>query len=204
MLVIGAAPEARAAALALPDRVAVLWLVDEPASQPDTALGGHTMARRFLPEELRRRIATPHHRDPARRLSERLHTPHLPPEAVHVVNQALAYELPLLLCGEPGTGKRTLALAIHAARGDGPFVATTANTFRTHPLDNRTASPATLFISAIDQLSEDGQERLLCSLQPNGLVRSTSGGSMRLITAATCGPETMLHGPNYSRDLYYD
>ena len=26
---------------------------------------------------------------------------------------------------------------------------------------------------------------------------------MRLITAATCGPETMLHGPNYSRDLYY-
>ena len=83
VLVIGAAPEARAAALALPDRVAVLWLVDEPASQPDTALGGHTMARRFLPEELRRRIATltstPHHRDPARRLSERLHTPHLPP-----------------------------------------------------------------------------------------------------------------------------
>ena len=208
VLVIGASAETRAAAQTLPDRVAVLWLVDEPETPPEpTPAGGHTMPRHFLPEDLRRRIATltshAHHRDPSRQLPDRLRPPHLPPEAVGVINQALACELPLLLCGEPGTGKRTLALAIHAARSDGPFVATTANTLRTHPLDTRTTSPATLFISAVEQLSEDGQERLVCALQPNGLVRSTSGASMRLITAASCGPETMLHGPNYSRDLYY-
>jgi two-component system, NtrC family, response regulator HydG len=79
---------------------------------------------------------------------------------------ATAHEAPVLLCGEPGSGRETAARALHAGSGrDGPFLRVSLDAWRLAPqgesavemLAGFAASCAdgTLYLSALDVVNED-------------------------------------------------
>jgi two-component system response regulator HydG len=129
-------------------------------------------------------------------------------EALERVDQIAGTELPVLLRGEPGTGKETMARLIHQAsvRRDGPFVAVNLaavnlaaipETLPCLPGEHErprsgwmvAARGGTIFLEAIDELTAEVQRRLLGALR-NGTVTSADGSPVPLearIVAATCG-----------------
>jgi len=123
-------------------------------------------------------------------------------EALNRVDRLAGTDLPVLLRGEPGTGKETMARLIHqaSARRDGPFVAVNLaavpETLRL--VDERerpgtdwlaAAQGGTIFLEAIDELPGEAQRKLLGALRA-GVVTSAEGASVPLearIVAATAG-----------------
>ncbi len=132
---------------------------------------------------------------------------------VQMVRRAIAHDIPLLLLGEPGTGKQALARAVHqdSIRAGLPFVAVdcaalpaaalAADLFGTD--DGGGASPArpgsagriaqarggTLFLNAIDTLPLALQARLLRVLQepapaPQGSVPTAAAGAAATVVIA--------------------
>jgi len=207
-IIAAASDGARQAIQQLPARVPVLWLVEERQTPLEAEwLEDELLTRRFSPHELRRRVEAliskpcPEPVDP--RLRQRLHPPYLTPEVSRVVAEALANDLPLFLCGEPGTGKRSVARVIHAVRGGGPFRVVGAAGFPGDALASDGLHSGTLFIDSVDQLGEQAQLRLLALLEPNGMLRVSSGTRLRLITAATRDLAETLDRPSFSRELYY-
>jgi len=123
-------------------------------------------------------------------------------EALNRVDQLAGTDLPVLLRGEPGTGKETMARLIHqaSARRDGPFVAvnlaaipeTISSQSGEHepPRANwlAAAQGGTIFLEAIDELPAQAQGKLLRALRA-GTVTSADGVAVALearIVAATC------------------
>jgi two-component system response regulator HydG len=123
-------------------------------------------------------------------------------EALERVDQSAGTDLPVLLRGEPGTGKETMARLIHhaSARRDGPFVAVNLATMpetlscilgeRERPRTGwmAAAQGGTIFLEAIDELPAEVQRRLLRALR-DGTVTSAEGVPVPLearIIAATC------------------
>jgi two-component system nitrogen regulation response regulator NtrX len=123
------------------------------------------------------------------------------------VSVASTTSAPVLICGEPGSGRETVARRIHAAgeRADGPFV-----DLPCAALDSAGASAAlygsgeqrgrldlarggTLFLDEVDQLGRDLQRKLVGDL---GASDSTLP-PIRVIASAAVEPETieppMLH-----------
>lgn len=86
--------------------------VPEPRTEPETESGGRPGAA----EEPQRAAAAPHEAaDAARRLGvqrQLVENLHPRPEEVEAVNAALYLRRPLLITGNPGTGKSTLAHAV--------------------------------------------------------------------------------------------
>ncbi len=123
-------------------------------------------------------------------------------EALERVDQIAGTDLPVLLRGEPGTGKETLARLIHAAsaRRDGPFVAVNLAAIpetlpglsceRVRPRAGwmAAAQGGTIFLEEIDELPPEVQRKLLRALC-DGTVTSADGVPVPLetrIVAATC------------------
>jgi len=120
--------------------------------------------------------------------------------ALERVDQLAGTDLPVLLRGEPGTGKETMARLIHlaSARRDGPFLAVNlaAVPQMLRLVDERerpradwlaTALGGTIFLEAIDELPPEAQRKLLLALRA-GVVASADGASAPLearIVAAT-------------------
>ena len=110
--------------------------------------------------------------------------------ALERVDQIAGTDLPVLLRGEPGTGKETMARLIHgaSARRDGPFVAVNLAAIRetvaglsdaSDGLAERerpragwmtAAQAGTIFLESIDELSLEAQRELLRAVSsPDGL-----------------------------------
>jgi DNA-binding NtrC family response regulator len=126
-------------------------------------------------------------------------------QALERVDQIAGTDLPVLLLGEPGTGKETMARLIHqaSARRDGPFVAVNAVNLAAMPealtcLSGERDRPrpgwmvaaqgGTIFLEAIDELPAEVQRKLLHALQA-GTLSLAEGGPVRLearIVAASC------------------
>ncbi len=128
-------------------------------------------------------------------------------EALERVDQIAGTELPILLRGEPGTGKETMARLIHgaSARRDGPFVAInlalnlaaipetlaciSGELERPRSGWMTAARGGTIFLEAIDELPVEVQRKLLRALR-DGTMTSADGDSVPLearIVAASCG-----------------
>ncbi len=192
----------------LPGHVPILWLVEDSAEwAASDPKAGQRLSRRFSPHELRTRVEALVSQPPATPSSQhqrqRLRTPYLTAEAARLVAEALTNNLPVHLFGEPGTGKRSVARAIHSVAGRGPLIATTGETFVARPPAVGAARRATLFIDRVDHLCDQGQQQLLDCLEPDGMINTPGGIRMRLITAAPCDLATILDRGLFSRELYY-
>jgi DNA-binding NtrC family response regulator len=132
-------------------------------------------------------------------------------EALEQVDRIAGTDLPVLLRGEPGTGKETMARLIHnaSARRDGPFVAVNLAAIpetvsglaavssmsgiwgeRERPRAGwmLAAQGGTIFLEAIDELSPEAQRKLLLALCDK-TVSPPDGAPVPLgarVVAATC------------------
>jgi signal transduction histidine kinase len=185
----------------LPIQVPVLWLRDAP---PDDS---ESLPRRFSPHRLRQRVeqllSTPAREGAGPMARRRLCRPYLTADAEGILAQGLAHDLPLLLVGEAGTGKRRVAQAIHTVRGGGPFVGLRAKTFGPHSVASQATGHATLFIDRVEELSEDGQQLLLGRMRPNGTVQADNGGDFRLICSAESDLAEVQDSGAFFPELYY-
>lgn len=208
LVILGASEAFPAALEPVSSETPVLWLVDRPEVGPRWGLDSETvLPRRFSPFELRRRVeellSRPRRPPTPDRARSRIEPPFLSPETARLAQQMSTHDLPLFVYGEPGVGTRGVASALHAVRGGGPFLAVRAPTFHTHPLGVEPARHATLFLDRVDQLGDEGQQRLLDLLQPNGILLAASGARLRLVAAAENDLSVALERGDLSRELYH-
>ncbi|HRF00649.1 MAG TPA: sigma-54 dependent transcriptional regulator [Pirellulaceae bacterium] len=141
-----------------------------------------------------------------------------------------ASRLPILILGEPGTGKEIAARSVHqwSERNEGPFVAVNcgaipatlleselfghergAFTGANEPRPGRfeTAHAGTLLLDEIGELSQAGQAALLRVLE-EGLVTRVGGRAarpidVRIVAATNRNPTERIASGDFRADLYY-
>ncbi|OIK15827.1 sigma-54-dependent Fis family transcriptional regulator [Bacillus sp. MUM 116] len=152
-------------------------------------------------------------------------------QALQIAQKVASAEIPVLLTGEPGSGKEMLAQAIHygGSRNTGPFVSVNCSTIPSGLLeaelfgyqegvftsDRKTwqagkieqACNGTLFLEEIDKMPLDIQEKFLNYLEQQSFYRV---GGTELITtkirviASTSQPlEAMAKAGEFNEALYY-
>ena len=155
------------------------------------------LASDFLPEYLRRseeriqRLQAPAPTTPE--FAAIIHTSPQMQRQVTLARRMAAFEVPMLVLGETGTGKELFAKAIHAAsrRHDGPFIAVNCGAIsrelanselfghkkgaftgaeRNHEGYFEAARHGTLFLDEVGDLAPDSQVRLLRVLQEKELT----------------------------------
>lgn len=130
--------------------------------------------------------------------------PYVPNEAAVILQRALRARLPLLLHGEPGTGKRLVARAIHQLTEPGRFLSVNARDLGDHSLSTPPhTTGGTLLLSDVDHLSRAGHEQLASLLGPGGLLILDDGALFRLITTAETDLEDALAEHEFPAALYY-
>lgn len=101
--------------------------------------------------------------------------------------QAASSDTPLLLSGQPGTGKELLARAIHRVsdRGDEPFVTVACTTVTGDELAALLAEcPGTMYLDEIADLDRVEQSRLEALLQADGVRPRLIAATSRELAAA--------------------
>jgi transcriptional regulator of acetoin/glycerol metabolism len=151
--------------------------------------------------------------------------------AVDLARRAARNDLPVVISGEPGTGKELLARAIHAAsaRQSGPFVAVSCGAMAAgvlerelfgaegvafteglaegHPGRLEEAAGGTIFLDEVAALPQTAQVALLRALQDGEVVRL--GGrvarplDVRVLAASAVDLEGEVRAGRFRRDLLY-
>ncbi len=124
------------------------------------------------------------------------------------VRQLASSDIPMLLEGDPGTGKESLARAIHAlSKRTGPFVAVNAAALRGDLAESISAARGgTLLVDHIDDLPAVAQSTLVRALKDKELV--PEGGSspipldVRVIGAASRDLEDRVGQQSFRQDLF--
>jgi two-component system, NtrC family, response regulator AtoC len=124
-------------------------------------------------------------------------------KAVEGIVRELAHSsVPVLLLGERGTGKRTIALRIHCASDRAPeefFVLSCAGLGPQALRVNQYQPGATLYLDEIGDLSSDGQKQLLDLLSRQGL----NGSDVHVICGGSRDLEAEVRAGTFREDLYY-
>jgi len=203
------APEVLLRAIARSDRP-VVWLRANPALGPPIVQplrSSVVLPRQFdahqlnahVEELLRQPTAAP-----PRLVTDKLVFPYLPQEAADVAREAASNNLPVLICGEPGTGRSRVAAALHACSPAARFV-TLAPPNCTQAAVRRAAEGAqslTLFVDEIAAITAGAEEVLLELAETHGLMTDHGWLEVRLITATASSLSELASG-GLSRDLYY-
>jgi len=121
-------------------------------------------------------------------------------KGIEAVIAELAHSsVPVLLIGEPGTGKRTIAHRIHMSSGQsrGEFEALKCSELVPDTMATYLGfTAATLYLDEIGNLSSDCQESLIALLlKPDPAARVVGGSSREL--------EGEMRSGNFREDLYY-
>lgn len=129
-------------------------------------------------------------------------------EVFRVVARVAATDLPVLIEGESGAGKRRVARVVHdnSRRAHAPFVSANFAAATPADVDRELCGPAgkmaqarggTLLLEDIDGLGHDAQMRL------SGLLHSDDSVDVRLIAASQRNLETLVRENAFRRDLFY-
>lgn len=192
---------------ALPVETPVLWLRDPrlPAWQSEQQA---SLPRPFSPTQLQReveRLLQP--RSAATAVpTDLLAAPALPADAAQLANLAAQTTLPILLCGEPGTGKLRVARAIHTRSGAANFVLLAAADCDHHlqpRLAETSADRTTLFVNDIESVGGDGQQRLLDIIDAGGVWVASTWHPVRVLCATSQSLDQLSESPSFDRDLLY-
>ncbi len=190
-----------------PAQTPVLWLLDNQDEHPRSPSGvWESLPRRFSPFELRRRVdhlaAHTPNAHPLDRARRRLRSPYVPEEAARMLAQASGQDLPISLFGEAGTGKRSVARALHAVRGGGEFLTSRGPGFDVDFFRHRSRH-GTIFLTDVDQLADAGQQSLLAWMEAYDPKVRPAGSHLRLVTATTRPLSDRLEEGGFSRELYH-
>lgn len=112
--------------------------------------------------------------------------------------------VPVLLIGEPGTGKRTLAMQIHASSGQlaGEFRILSCSELTPETVaENLSLAPATTYLDEISDLSANCQKALIEFL--SGIIGSNGAPHSRVICGSSRDLEREVRNGQFREDLYY-
>ncbi|HET8761662.1 MAG TPA: sigma 54-interacting transcriptional regulator, partial [Nitrospiria bacterium] len=129
------------------------------------------------------------------------------------VRQAAETPSPVLIVGEPGTGKDLVAKTLHhlSGRGHGPFIPVDGSSVRDSLLDANTGRPkhwnlaegGTLYLADIADLSLRAQGELLRALDERTTTGAAPIGSdVRLVVGTHVILEEAIRDGRFRQDLY--
>ena len=194
----------------LPHDAPILWLQGPHARPAVSVPGAAVLPFPFRPEELRARIrALLSQRAPAgARWPTRtdLDYPVLTAEAAALARRAATTALPVLLCGEPGTGKARLARALHAYGPAGRFLSFSAATFSRAALQQAAGVPPaqlTVFLSELAGLTADGEHLLRELIDAGGFSMGEGWHRVRIVCATAHHFQDLGTLLGLSSELFY-
>jgi hypothetical protein len=206
LLVVGVDTLPPQSLASLPD-VALLWL-ERPGGALGAPPGQTTLPYPFAPNELRARVETllAGSVSVAGTRGNRADSeyPIVPKEAAALARRAAATRFPILICGEPGSGKARLARAIHNLGRPGHFLSLPAPHCTAGALQQASdifRGNITLFTTEIDAITQEAEQCLVEMVDRGGFSSSGGWHNVRLICATTCSFEELSR--KLRRDLLY-
>jgi len=170
-----------------------------PSVVVDFPFDGHAIidhARRLLTQPLARQPAALHNP---------LAYPYLTDEAALIANQAITNRLPVLIRGEPGTGRSRVAAAIHAAGSASRFVAVSPQGCTQELLEElaRASDDVTVLVDDVASASTQTQAFLLQIAELGGLRTAHGWLGVRLVSATATDLAAAAHAGTFGQELYY-
>jgi DNA-binding NtrC family response regulator len=136
---------------------------------------------------------------------DKLAYPYLSHEAAQVAHEAAANRLPVLISGEPGTGRARVATAIQAAHSATRLVPMPPASCTRNAMQDlaATGSEVSILIDDVASATAETQALLLEVVDAGGLWTPRGWLAIRIMAATAADLGSMTYGSSFSHDLYY-